>query len=202
MPHAPGPFTPGSVDWGSRPSRASGTHYPINKIAPGKTHDFRVLCPAVYEITIHYDGDRNLPCTDKTGLSCWFQHDKGKTKQQFWFQCWNRQAKRVEIVPLTENAWKMVEKVAAKVADLRGARLELWRQGLGLRCPMAAHLTLNPDLCDVHLPPPCDIHAQLCAVWNAPLRDPQRQEAREMRYAADVLPRVEANGLPFADDNP
>lgn len=200
MSRAPGPFTPNQVNWGSRPTRALNRHFPINKILPGKTFDFRVLSHKPYEVPVHYDGERNLPCTAKMG-PCWFPHDKGKTTVQTWFQAWNRQVKRVELIVLTPGAWAMVSTAAEGVEDLRGARLELWRMGKNTRAAMGATLTINPDLSDIHLPATVDLKEQLCGMWNSPLRDPSAQHAREMRFASEVLPADQSDGTsPFIDD--
>lgn len=183
MSHAPGPFTPEGVRWADRPRPRRGPKIPVAKILPGRTYDYRVLVDAITGVEVHYDGDRCEPCTGGDG-DCWFPHEAQPPRWQGWLYVWDRVAKRAELVCLTAGAFDQVEKVLKAAQSLRGARLQLWRKGKGQRSLMGATLELEPQLCDVYLPDPIDVRKQLNLMWTSPLRDAEREAARQKRYAA------------------
>jgi hypothetical protein len=197
MSRAPGPFTPDGVRWADRPRPRKGPKIPVVKVQPGKTYDFRVLSERIEGVFVHYDGDRTEPCTSDNG-ECWFPHDVAEPRWQGWLYVWNRLEKKAQLVCLTPGAFEDIEKVATSAATLRGARLQVWRRGKGIRCPLAAELTLSPDLCDSQLPPALDVRALLKLMWNSPLRDPNKEAERRKKYA-DLADQADGAASPFAD---
>jgi hypothetical protein len=199
------PWSHGHVEWDDPVPEKHTLAVPWLKLYPGKEYDFRVLSHAAFLPIMHYNGERSLPCTDKTGQTCWFNHVvyTGKLFRKYaWLHVLDRQQKQQVIICVTEGGVQREPRLKEKTIDLRGARLQIKRAGSNYRATMLVKLELAPELCGDYLAAPCDLKELLYIMWAAPLRDVEGETAevvkQEKRRKA-IVPLAPVPGVDVAD---
>lgn len=185
MAHA-APWSQGYVEWDGPLPKPRQPAIPVLKIFPGQVYDLRILSHHGHAVLTHHDGDRPLPCTDKSGATCWFNHQAAVKKlfrPQLWLHVLNRKVKEQNILCVTEGAVLGEPRLRNKAVDLRGAHLVVKRLGTGMRGKMIATLNLEPELCNDRLNAPANLEELLNAMWGAPLKDVEEELAQREKQA-------------------
>ena len=139
----------------------------ILKIRPGETVAAVCLSPAITGVWQHFMGTKSLPCYDRNGGACPFDHTKTSVRWCGWMPVVRGPGRPIQYVCLTPGAATGLIDLDAQ-AKLRGQTIEVSRSQGAANAKMWARPSLSYLVPARDLPKSPNVELWLARLWGEP----------------------------------